>query len=233
MDIAKAFTILQELKNKWQDYTLNNLPRDPFFVLLGGILSHRTKDTTTRNVLARLTSQASTPEMLLAFPEDKLAELLYPIGFYRRKAKILHQLAQVLLEKHQGKVPDDLEKLLKLPGVGIKTANLVLSIAFKKPAICVDTHVHRIVNRWGYVQTKTPEETEEALQKKLPLPYWATINHLLVLFGQNICLPRRPRCLACPLEKDCPKVGVPLEGSLFVDKIQGNDLTGKKRRVNY
>ncbi|MGQ9747009.1 MAG: endonuclease III domain-containing protein [Candidatus Caldatribacteriaceae bacterium] len=210
MDIAKALTILHEEKNKWQDYTLSNSVRNPFLVLLGGILSHRTKDTTTRNVLARFSLQASTPEMLLTLSEDKLVELLYPIGFYRRKAKILRQLAQELLEKHQGRVPDDLEKLLKLPGVGIKTANLVLSIAFKKPAICVDTHVHRIVNRWGYVQTKNPEETEKALREKLPLSYWITINHLLVLFGQNVCLPRRPRCPACPLEKDCPKVGVEL-----------------------
>jgi endonuclease-3 len=208
MEIEKILTILQEEKSKWQDDTLNVFQKTPFLILIGGILSHRTKDKTTRAILEKLSQIAPNPESLLAIPEERLVELIYPVGFYRRKAVTLRRVARILMEKYHGQVPQSLEELLSLPGVGRKTANLVLSIAFNKPAICVDTHVHRIVNRWGYVQTKNPEETEKALREKLPVAYWIPLNHLLVVFGQNVCLPLRPRCLACPVEKYCPKVGV-------------------------
>ncbi len=207
-DLSKAFAILQEIKGQWQDNTVNSLGNDPFLVLVSGILSHRTKDQVTKEATRRLLEVAPTPEDLLKIPEEELSQIIYPVGFYRRKAKTLRKMAEILLTRYQGKVPDDLEELLKLPGVGRKTANLVLTVGFQKPAISVDTHIHRIVNRWGYVETKTPEETEKALREKLPLPYWQIINPLLVLFGQNICLPRRPRCFQCPVEEFCEKRGV-------------------------
>ncbi len=207
-DLSKAFAILQEIKGQWQDNTVNSLGNDPFLVLVSGILSHRTKDQVTKEATRRLLEVAPTPEDLLKIPEEELSQIIYPVGFYRRKAKTLRKMAEILLTRYQGKVPDDLEELLKLPGVGRKTANLVLTVGFQKPAISVDTHIHRIVNRWGYVETKTPEETEKALRERLPLPYWQIINPLLVLFGQNICLPRRPRCFECPIEEFCEKRGV-------------------------
>lgn len=207
-NLSKAFAILQEIKGQWQDNTINSLGNDPFLVLVSGILSHRTKDQVTKEATQRLLEVAPTPEGILKIPEEELSRIIYPVGFYRRKAKNLRKIAEILLARYQGKVPDDLEELLKLPGVGRKTANLVLTMGFQKPAISVDTHIHRIVNRWGYVETKTPEETEKALREKLPLPYWEIINPLLVLFGQNICLPRRPRCSHCPVEEFCEKRGV-------------------------
>ena len=207
-NLGKAFAILQEIKGQWQDNTVNSLGNDPFLVLISCILSHRTKDQVTREATQRLRAVAPTPEDILKIPEEELSQIIYPVGFYRRKAKTLRKIAEILLTRYQGKVPDDLEELLKLPGVGRKTANLVLTIGFHKPAISVDTHIHRIVNRWGYVETKTPEETEKELRKKLPLPYWEIINPLLVLFGQNICLPRHPRCFECPIEEFCEKRGV-------------------------
>ena len=207
-NLSKAFAILQEIKGQWQDNTINSLGNDPFLVLVSGILSHRTKDQVTKEATRRLLEVAPTPEGILKIPEEELSRIIYPVGFYRRKAKTLRKTAEILLTRYQGKVPDDLEELLKLPGVGRKTANLVLTMGFQKPAISVDTHIHRIVNRWGYVETKTPEETEKALREKLPLPYWEIINPLLVLFGQNICLPRRPRCSHCPVEEFCEKRGV-------------------------
>jgi len=207
-NLSKAFAILQEIKGQWQDNTINSLGNDPFLVLVSGILSHRTKDQVTKEATQRLLEVAPAPEGILKIPEEELSQIIYPVGFYRQKAKTLRKIAEILLTRYQGKVPDDLEELLKLPGVGRKTANLVLTMGFQKPAISVDTHIHRIVNRWGYVETKTPEETEKALRERLPLPYWEIINPLLVLFGQNICLPRRPRCFECPIAEFCEKRGV-------------------------
>lgn len=211
-DVRRVFRILHNEAKRWQDETVGRVTRDPFFTLLGGILSHRTKDTTTHEVLKRLRTVIHRPEDLLALPEEDLARLIYPVGFYREKAKRIRKIAQILVERYQGRVPETEEALLALPGVGRKTANLVLSLAFGKPAICVDTHVHRITNRWGLVNTRTPEDTEKALRAVIPQDLWKDVNRLLVLFGQNVCLPRNPRCMECPIAEYCARRGVTAAG---------------------
>ncbi len=182
--------------------------RDPFQVLISCLLSLRTKDEVTAPASARLFSRARTPQQLLSLPVRSIERLIYPVGFYRTKARRIHQICQHLLGRFLGKVPDRLEDLLTLPGVGRKTANLVRTVGFKKLGICVDTHVHRISNRLGYVQTKTPEQTEMALRVKLPKRYWIRYNDLLVSFGQTLCKPISPFCSRCPVERYCAKVGV-------------------------
>ena len=209
-DIAQTFAILQESKKQWQDSTLETLEKNPFFVLVGCILSLRTKDLMTRQVAQNFFKKI---QQLLSYSEEEIAQFIYPVGFYRRKAKSLIDISKILIKKYHSQVPSTLEELLELPGVGRKTANLVLTVGFGKPGICVDTHVHRIVNRWGYVKTKTPEQTEMALRSKLPQEFWIPINSLLVLFGQNICLPRRPHCEKCPVENFCDQVGVEKKGA--------------------
>ncbi|WP_369018802.1 endonuclease III [Thermatribacter velox] len=206
--IEKVLVILQDKKREWQDYTLSSQEKDPLRVLLGCILSQRTKDVVTQKVAERLFRVAPSAEAIAKLSEEELSRIIYPVGFYRRKAKTLREVSKILLEKHGGKVPSSLEELLQLPGVGRKTANLVLSVSFQKGAIAVDTHVHRIANRMGMVATKTPEETEKELHRIVPKKWWRELNHTLVLFGQNICLPRRPRCRICPVEKYCEKIGV-------------------------
>ena len=181
--------------------------KDPFKVLVATILSARTKDETTAKASQRLFKKAATPATLATLSEEELRTLIYPVGFYKNKAKYLSKLPKAL-EPFQHQVPDTMEELLSLPGVGRKTANLVLAIAFKKPAICVDTHVHRIMNIWEYVDTKTPEQTEQALRKKLPKKYWLTINSILVAFGQGTCKPIAPHCDRCLLHQECPQKGV-------------------------
>jgi len=207
--IEKILVILQDKKREWQDYTLSSQEKDPLRVLLGCILSQRTKDVVTQKVAERLFRVAPSAEAIAKLSEEELSRIIYPVGFYRRKAKTLREVSKILLEKHGGKVPSSLEELLQLPGVGRKTANLALSVSFEKEAIAVDTHVHRIANRTGMVNTKNPEETEKELRKIIPKKWWKELNHTLVLFGQNICLPRRPRCGMCPVEKYCEKIGVP------------------------
>lgn len=142
----------------------------------------------------------------MALPD--LERAIYPVGFYRNKAAQIKELCRILIESYNGRVPDEIDELLKLKGVGRKTANLVVALGFGKPGICVDTHVHRICNRWGYVVTRNPEETETALRAKLPLDYWPVINDLLVTFGQNQCTPLSPKCTTCPLFRLCERVGV-------------------------
>ncbi len=181
--------------------------KDPFKVLVATILSARTKDDTTAKASARLFKKAPDPESLKKLTEAEIQKLIYPVGFYKNKAGYLAKLPQAL-DIFSGQVPDEIEDLVKLPGVGRKTANLVRSVAFGKPAICVDTHVHRIMNIWGYVNTKTPLETEMALRKKLPEKYWIEINSLLVAFGQGTCKPVSPHCDRCIIAADCPKIGV-------------------------
>lgn len=180
---------------------------DPFKVLVATILSARTKDETTAVASERLFKYAPDCESLARLPESRIAELIYPVGFYKTKAKHL-TLLPAALGTFGGKVPDTIDALVTLPGVGRKTANLVVSVAFKKPAICVDTHVHRITNIWKYVATDTPLQTEMALREKLPARHWIPINSLLVAFGQSICRPIGPHCDVCPLLPKCPQNGV-------------------------
>lgn len=180
----------------------------PFHILVATILSLRTKDTLTAVVAPRLFAAADTPAALIALGEERVAELIYPVGFYRTKARGIVAISHILIERHGGEVPADLEALLDLPGVGRKTANLVLTAGFGLPGICVDTHVHRICNRWGYVQTRDPDATELALRAKLPQRHWLTINSLLVTLGQNICHPTSPKCSECPVAAPCARVGV-------------------------
>lgn len=176
---------------------------DPFRILVGTILSARTKDACTAGACQRLFARADTPEALAKLPEETIAKLIYPVGFYRTKARNLSALPRALNEKFDGGIPQAIEELCRLPGVGRKTANLVLALAFKKPAICVDVHVHRIVNRLGLLKTRTPLETEMGLRDILPRRYWRTWNSYLVAFGQTRCLPRNPRCEGCPLRSWC------------------------------
>lgn len=181
--------------------------RDPFKVLVATILSARTKDETTAAAAARLFERAPDPEGLAALDEATIRELIYPVGFFKSKAGYLARLPAALTA-FGGRVPEEIDELVTLPGVGRKTANLVRSVAFGKDAICVDTHVHRIMNIWGYVETTTPEQTEKALRAKLPRRYWQKINSLLVAFGQGTCKPVAPHCDRCVLAADCPQIGV-------------------------
>lgn len=180
---------------------------DPFRVLVATILSARTKDEVTAVSSGRLFEKAPKADDLRRLTIAELEKLIYPVGFYKNKARYLKKLPDAL-QAFDGKVPEEIDDLLTLPGVGRKTANLVRSVAFRKPAICVDTHVHRIMNIWGYVETTTPLQTEMALRKKLPEKHWLTVNSLLVSFGQSICRPVGPHCDDCPLNDDCPKRGV-------------------------
>jgi endonuclease III len=182
---------------------------DPFCVLLGTILSARTKDACTTGAVERLFGElrkrfgAVTPESLEKLTIEELEKLIYPVGFYHEKAKHLKLLPSVLREKFNNVLPDVVEDLCELPGVGRKTANLVVAVGFDKPAVCVDVHVHRITNRLGLVKTKTPFETEMALRQILPMRYWKTWNSYLVSFGQTRCAPRSPKCEGCPIKKYC------------------------------
>lgn len=177
---------------------------DPFRVLLGTILSARTQDATTAAACRRLFPRIQTPADLREIPQDTLERLIYPVGFYRDKARHLKALPDVLDARFGGVIPDTVEALCALPGVGRKTANLVVALGFGKPAICVDVHVHRISNRLGLVDTRTPFDTEMALRALLPVRYWRTWNSYLVAFGQTRCRPLRPHCEGCPLLGYCP-----------------------------
>lgn len=182
--------------------------KDPFRVLVSCIISLRTKDETTRQASDRLFALADTPEAVSRLDENTIERAIYPAGFYRTKARTIKGIARELISKYHSRVPDEIDELLKLKGVGRKTANLVVTMGYGRPGICVDTHVHRITNRWGFVSTKTPEETEFALREKLPKRYWIEINDLLVAYGQNICVPVSPFCSRCRLNGMCPGRGV-------------------------
>jgi endonuclease-3 len=210
-NIGRVLGILKAAAPQWNAPVvtlINTHERDPFRTLTSCILSLRTKDEVTAVASRRMFAIAGTPATMAAVDEDELARTIYPVGFYRTKAKQLVGIAQQILERFGGNVPDEIDALLTLPGVGRKTANLVVGQAFAKPAICVDTHVHRITNRWGYVHTKTPEQTELALRAKLPARHWLEINDLLVAFGQTLCHPTSPKCSECPIARYCPRIGV-------------------------
>ena len=181
---------------------------DPFRVLIACLLSLRTKDETTGPASARLFTLADTPQAMLRLTPRQIERAIFPVGFYRTKARVILGVCRDLLDRFGGQVPDEIDALLTLKGVGRKTANLVVTQGFNKPGICVDVHVHRISNRWGYVKTRNPEETEMALRGRLPRRYWIGYNDLLVAFGQNVCQPLSPKCSECPVSRGCPRLGV-------------------------
>ncbi len=197
-DIVKVVEIL---KKEVPEHPYKS--KNPFHILIATIISQRTKDEVTYTVANRLFAKYPRPKDLKNADEEEIASLIYPAGFYRQKAKKIKEVARIIDEEYGGKVPDSIELLLKLPGVGRKTANIVLSRGYDKKVIAVDTHVHRIANRLGWVQTKTPEETEKALMKILPEKYWIEINTLLVMFGRTICRPVAPKCNICPVKEYC------------------------------
>ena len=187
---------------------ISNRGATPFEILVSTLLSLRTKDEVTSEAARRLLQVAKTPEEIFALDAKSIEKLIYPVGFYPTKAKRLIDISRIIMDKYKGQVPDSIDELLTLPGVGRKTANLVMTEGYKVPAVCVDTHVHRISNRIGYVTTKTPEKTEFALREKLPKKHWIKYNELLVAFGQAICRPVSPFCSKCPVSENCPKIGV-------------------------
>jgi endonuclease-3 len=211
VSIGRIIRTLRKRSASWRTTALAEIAtqwHDPFRVLVACLLSLRTKDQTTGPAAARLFALADTPEAIQRLSPRTIERAIYPVGFYRTKARVLREISRDLLARFGGAVPDDIDALLTLKGVGRKTANLVVTQGFHKPGICVDVHVHRISNRWGYVQTGTPEETEMALRRRLPRRYWIGYNDLLVSFGQNICLPVSPRCSECPIRAGCPRRGV-------------------------
>jgi len=193
---------------QWRVPIVGMYRHDPFETLISCLLSLRTKDATTDAASARLFALARTPQAMLRLPRRTIERAIFPVGFYRTKARTILDVSRAIVEAYAGQVPDDLDRLLELKGVGRKTANLVITLAFRKYGICVDTHVHRISNRWGYVRTRTPDETETALRRRLPRRHWRVYNDLLVAFGQNLCHPTSPWCSRCPLADACARVGV-------------------------
>ena len=207
VNMEKIVALLKAAEQPRSDFVkLMDGFKDPFIVLIACILSLRTNDKTTYPATLRMLKLGKTPEDFAKLDPKVLEKAIYPVGFYANKAKQIVELSKELVEKYSSKVPDEIEELVKFNGVGRKTANLVLSEGFHKPAICVDVHVHRISNRLGYVKTKNPEETEFALRKKLPEKYWIDINSLLVTHGQNICKPINPKCEECPIKDYCNRI---------------------------
>ena len=207
IDIDKIVKLLKDAKQPQSEFVkLMDSFKNPYLVLIACILSLRTNDKTTFPATLRMLELAKTPKEMKNVSQEELAKAIYPVGFYENKAKQIIELSKTMDEELNGQVPDEIEDLIKFKGVGRKTANLVLSLGFNKPAICVDVHVHRIFNRLGYIKTKTPEETEFALRKKLPQKYWIDINTLLVTHGQNVCKPIKPKCSECPIARYCAKI---------------------------
>jgi endonuclease III len=211
MDIQKVYDTLGEHFTQVQTPIIDLIKAqtdDPFKILVGTILSARTKDEVTSQVVTRLFSTISNATELSALSVQQIEDLIYPVGFYRNKAKHLKALPDALIQLFNGEIPEEIDDLVQLPGVGRKTANLVRTLAFEKPAMCVDIHVHRISNRLGYIETKTPFESEMALRDKLPLELWSNYNSYLVSFGQHLCKPVNPRCDICPVYNECQRVNV-------------------------
>ena len=209
----RIFALFQEALKKKK----RNLPsvslialkmNTPYTVLISTLISLRTKDDVTLAASERLFSLADNPEKMLSLSEEEIEKAIYPAGFYKRKAQNIKEISKTLIEKYDGKVPSTQEELLALPGVGIKTANLTLNLGFNIDAICVDCHVHQIANRIGWIDTKTPEESVDALESIMPRRFWIPLNELLVAYGQNVCLSISPLCSECPICKECPKKGL-------------------------
>ena len=209
----RIFALFQEALKKKK----RNLPsvslialkmNTPYTVLISTLISLRTKDDVTLAASERLFSLADNPEKMLSLSEEEIEKAIYPAGFYKRKAQNIKEISKTLIEKYNGKVPSTQEELLALPGVGIKTANLTLNLGFNIDAICVDCHVHQIANRIGWIDTKTPEESVDALESIMPRRFWIPLNELLVAYGQNVCLSISPLCSECPICKECPKKGL-------------------------
>lgn len=210
--IEKVIQMLRDATNKMAEPAsveiVSEFGRDPYLILISCLLSLRTKDTVSLPASKRLFLCAKTPQNMRAVDIGVIQKAIFPVGFYRRKAATIHDVSKQLIDRFAGKVPQTLPELLSLPGVGLKTANLVLAQGFQIPAICVDVHVHRISNRLGIVATSTPEQTEVALRAVVPPEYWIEYSNLLVKWGQNVCVPVSPRCSSCPLFPLCPRVGV-------------------------
>ena len=213
IQIGKIINKMQEarkvsLPTAVESFISLNKKRDPFKVLISTIISLRTKDEVTYKASKNLFNLASTPETIASLSTNKIEKAIFPCGFYKRKAKTIKDISTKLIADYASITPDTIDELLKFKGVGRKTANLVLTLGFNKPAICVDTHVHRIFNRIGYVKTNKPDDTEFALRAKLPKKYWIPINSLLVFYGQSICRPVSPLCSKCTIENLCMRNGV-------------------------
>src|SRR5437870_11524203 len=206
--IHDVVRILRKEIRQWPVPALGHYIETPFTVLISCLLSLRTQDKTTNAASERLFAIASTPEKMLETPAKVIEKAIYPVSFYRVKTKSIHGISEQLLTRFDGNVPSSLDDLLELPGVGRKTANIVVTLGFRKPGIAVDTHVHRISNRLGYVRTKKPDDTEMALRKKLPHRYWLVFNDLLVTYGQNLCKPISPLCSLCKIAPYCKRIGV-------------------------
>ncbi len=213
-DIDNIMEILQRETTKFNIPMAESIAEEsskrkrPFRVLVSTMLSSRTKDTVTKTASEKLFELGESPEELIDLPLEIIEKAIYPVGFGPTKAKRLHSMCKMLIDEFKSEVPKSMEDLLKLPGIGRKTANLVLGIAFGIPAICVDTHVHRICNRLGYIKTKNPEETEKILRQKLPKKYWIEINSCLVKWGQNVCVTISPFCSSCPIKRYCDRTNV-------------------------
>jgi endonuclease-3 len=210
-DFIRIWPVLKTQVNAlhipWID-EMSSRERDPFKILISCILSLRTQDRTTEEASRRLFRLAQTPGAMSQLAVGRIQKAIYPVGFYRVKARRIRDLSSEIVRKYKGKVPDTIEELLLLKGVGRKTANLVVTLGYDRDGICVDTHVHRITNRWGLVKTKTPTQTEFALRRILPTRYWKKLNGYLVGFGQGICKPLSPLCSQCRLRPFCPRIGV-------------------------
>lgn len=209
--IEEVIAILDEESKKWIVPVVTLIAiqeKDPFKVLMSTILSLRTKDEVTVEASKRLYKILTKPEDINQLTDDEIEKAIYPVGFYKRKTRQIRKICLRLIEEFNSVVPDDLDTLLTFEGVGRKTANLVVAEGYQKPAMCVDVHVHRISNRFGYIRTKNPDETEMRLRAKLPQEYWIRYNSLLVAFGQSICRPVSPHCSKCPVLQYCRRVGV-------------------------
>lgn len=210
-DISNVLRLVKKSIQRWPVPVLEELAHggpDPFKILIACVLSLRTRDPTTAEASARLFVLADNPFSMASMPVESIEKAICPVGFYRIKAKQIREMSRRICQEFQGTVPDTIEALVTLPGVGRKTANLVRTVGYKKQGICVDIHVHRICNRLGYVETKHPDDTESVLRGKLPKKYWIKLNGLLVPFGQNQCTPISPRCSSCLISSYCQRIGV-------------------------